>query len=647
MEEATAKLVTVKHLWRSDDRAPWEVPREVCEGRLLSVAGAHAALKALKAQGGKPPMLPRMRNTPEALRPRPPAMPVPRLRHCTEGHGLWGILSDGGFWGGDRRVMLQGAPRVVQLSCWSPHPECLSGAAEPLLQGLKEGLASAGVPAEDIGQLPEDELRAMLTNAPSCSSGSRDGSFQLSLGLWELLDAYGAQFCEGAEPELRVLATDLYKQEIAHCLVVHGPKHAAEFGHLPRVPREGEEGAEAADQTAPASDGGPGTLVGEQAGVEENGTPAEEAAGQESGDCPTAGAAHSEAEGLEVSNADGEASIKQDEGGVSQAGGETPNAQPGEQSPDAQVPGTEGSGEGGSPETADGPKENGGEELAPAAAPLEAGAVVALKPEWGDPLGPVYWSRAGELCWRPESMCDALTWRLSEEKLLQKDTRITPAIWNSLVIAFHMPGRNALLKVDRERLRAVLEACGPLYPYKHRVRSAREAAKEKTPQKRVKKDATPVETPATSVNAKGVEVLEKGITGVVKWFNVHDGYGFIKRKDNNKDVFVHHTAVEKNNPRKAYRSLGTGEEVLFDLVKGKKGSQAAHVTGPGGVAVQGSKYAPDRKRYRYPPNYRTQNYRNTQQNNAPVASYIEYSGNRGTGRPRRPFRQNQYQAYWH
>ncbi|MDD4889565.1 MAG: cold-shock protein [Phycisphaerae bacterium] len=60
--------------------------------------------------------------------------------------------------------------------------------------------------------------------------------------------------------------------------------------------------------------------------------------------------------------------------------------------------------------------------------------------------------------------------------------------------------------------------------------------------------------------------------GKVKWFNDQKGYGFIA-SDEGGDVFVHHTAIQKEG----YRTLAEGEEVEFDLEQGPKGPKAANV----------------------------------------------------------------------
>ena len=60
-------------------------------------------------------------------------------------------------------------------------------------------------------------------------------------------------------------------------------------------------------------------------------------------------------------------------------------------------------------------------------------------------------------------------------------------------------------------------------------------------------------------------------TGTVKWFNATKGFGFIQADDGSKDVFVHITAVEKAG----LSTLGEGQKVEYELVKGKDGKSSA------------------------------------------------------------------------
>ncbi|MFS0554833.1 cold-shock protein [Brevibacillus sp. 179-C9.3 HS] len=62
------------------------------------------------------------------------------------------------------------------------------------------------------------------------------------------------------------------------------------------------------------------------------------------------------------------------------------------------------------------------------------------------------------------------------------------------------------------------------------------------------------------------------IQGKVKWFSKEKGYGFIER-DGGPDVFVHYSAITGSG----YRNLEEGEQVVFEIVNGQRGLQAANV----------------------------------------------------------------------
>jgi CspA family cold shock protein len=61
--------------------------------------------------------------------------------------------------------------------------------------------------------------------------------------------------------------------------------------------------------------------------------------------------------------------------------------------------------------------------------------------------------------------------------------------------------------------------------------------------------------------------------GRVKWFNENKGFGFIEVDGQDKDVFVHHSAINMQG----FRTLQEGQRVGFDIEQGKKGPAAVNV----------------------------------------------------------------------
>ena len=63
------------------------------------------------------------------------------------------------------------------------------------------------------------------------------------------------------------------------------------------------------------------------------------------------------------------------------------------------------------------------------------------------------------------------------------------------------------------------------------------------------------------------------INGKVKWFNPTKGFGFIERENNEKDVFVHISAVKDAG----MDGLDEGQEMTFEIEEGPKGPNAINL----------------------------------------------------------------------
>ncbi len=81
--------------------------------------------------------------------------------------------------------------------------------------------------------------------------------------------------------------------------------------------------------------------------------------------------------------------------------------------------------------------------------------------------------------------------------------------------------------------------------------------------------------------------------GKVKWFSNVKGFGFLTKEGEDKDIFVHYSAIQGEG----YKRLNPDEEVEFDVEQGEKGLLAKNVIrykkpkeeGTAGAAPEGKK----------------------------------------------------------
>ena len=61
--------------------------------------------------------------------------------------------------------------------------------------------------------------------------------------------------------------------------------------------------------------------------------------------------------------------------------------------------------------------------------------------------------------------------------------------------------------------------------------------------------------------------------GIVMWFSVRRGYGFIEREDGTEEVFVHYSEISMPG----FKVLSPGDKVSFDIEMSDRGSRAINV----------------------------------------------------------------------
>lgn len=59
--------------------------------------------------------------------------------------------------------------------------------------------------------------------------------------------------------------------------------------------------------------------------------------------------------------------------------------------------------------------------------------------------------------------------------------------------------------------------------------------------------------------------------GTIKWYNARKGFGFIQAEGEDKDIFVHRTAIP------AGTFLNDGDSVEFEIEESDRGPQAKNV----------------------------------------------------------------------
>jgi CspA family cold shock protein len=79
--------------------------------------------------------------------------------------------------------------------------------------------------------------------------------------------------------------------------------------------------------------------------------------------------------------------------------------------------------------------------------------------------------------------------------------------------------------------------------------------------------------PSAVALQEGERVIERDITGIVKWYDPEIGYGWII-SDDGRQLYVHYTGLNTLE----FAPLVKGQAVTFDIADGKRGLKCINVT---------------------------------------------------------------------
>ncbi|OCT93446.1 hypothetical protein XELAEV_18016515mg [Xenopus laevis] len=155
---------------------------------------------------------------------------VVSLHHVTTQESMMEILDSEGFCGSAIKYGCFGEDHPdIELCYWSAQVS-ESDIQKVLHDAIREVYQKLPIYNE---RKFRTAIREQFANSPAFDAAkSRYGHFKFSFPLSEILSAYKDQFCSGSEPQLRMLGTTLYKQEIVHTVLVHSP---GVFHDLPLV----------------------------------------------------------------------------------------------------------------------------------------------------------------------------------------------------------------------------------------------------------------------------------------------------------------------------------------------------------------------------------------------------------------------------